>query len=85
MVLLSPRQWGVVAGTVLSPSPADVDHPSPAESKAQDAWEVCEISALMEIPFHIPDSAKGVLGDTQNPKDAWDILAKLSRRGYSQP
>jgi len=75
-VLLSLRQWDVVAGTVLSLRPADADHPTPEESKAQEAWEVREISAFMEISFRVADSAKSVLGDTQNPKVAWDILAK---------
>ena len=75
-VLLSLRQWDVVAGTVLSLRPADADHPTPEESKAQEAWEVREISAFMEISFRVANSAKSVLGDTQNPKVAWDILAK---------
>jgi len=32
--------------------------------------------ATMEISFRVADSTKSVLGDTQNPKVAWDILAK---------
>lgn len=75
-VLLSLRQWGVVSGSIVAPTPVDEKNMTPAEVKAQEAWEVREVSAFMEISFRISDSALNVLGDTQNPKVAWGILEK---------
>ena len=45
-VLQSLLQWGVVAGTVLPPSPVDADHLILDETKAKDALEV------REVPLH---------------------------------
>jgi hypothetical protein len=75
-VLMSLRQWDVVAGSVHAPIPVDMDSPTLAEAKATEAWNVRAISAFMEISFRVADSAKYVLGDTFNPKVAWDVLAK---------
>jgi hypothetical protein len=75
-ILMSLRQWDVVAGTVQPPTPADEDNPTPAEAKAKEAWDVRAISAFMEISFRVADSAKIVLADTSDPKVAWDLLAK---------
>src|SRR5882757_1032723 len=75
-VLISLRQWGVVSGSIVTPTPADNKNPTPDEVKAQEAWEVREMSAFMEISFRIADSALNVLGDTQNPKVAWGVLEK---------
>lgn len=74
IVLMSLRQWGVVSGSIVAPTPVDEKNMTPAEVKAQEAWEVREISAFMEISLRIADSALNVLGDTQNPKVAWGIL-----------
>ena len=75
-MLMSLRQWGIVSGSIVAPTPVDEKNMTPAEVKAQEAWEVREISAFMEISFRIADSALNVLGDTQNPKVAWCILQK---------
>jgi hypothetical protein len=75
-VLQSLRQWGMVTGTVQAPVPADVDAPTEDETRATEAFEVRHISAFMEISFRIADSAKTVLGNTEAPKVAWELLAK---------
>jgi hypothetical protein len=38
-VLMSLRQWEVVTGTETAPTPADVDNPTPDETKAKKAWD----------------------------------------------
>ena len=76
ILLISLRQWGVVAGTVVPSTPVDANHPTAEETKAKEAWEVREKRAFMEIYFRIANSAKNVLGDTQDPKVAWEILEK---------
>ena len=73
-MLRSLRQWGVVSGAIVAPTPVDEKNMTPAEVKAQEAWKIREISAFMEISFRIADTALNVLGDTQNPKVAWEIL-----------
>jgi hypothetical protein len=75
-VLMTLRQWDVVTGTEQAPTPADVDNPTAEETKAKKAWDVRAVSAFMEISFRVADSAKTVLGDTTNPKVAWEVLAK---------
>jgi hypothetical protein len=40
------------------------------------ALEACRISVFMEISFQIADSAKTVLGNTEDPKIAWELLEK---------
>jgi hypothetical protein len=75
-VLLSLRQWGVVAGTVVRPTPVDPAHPTPDEIKAKDAWDVRGASAFMEISFRLADFAMHILGGKRNPKVVGDLLEK---------
>jgi len=82
-VLLSLQQWGLITGTVEAPTPADSANPTASETRAIRAFEVRSISAFMEISFRIADSAKSVLGNTKDPKAAWELLEK--RFGASQP
>lgn len=82
-VLRSLRQWGVVEGTVVAPTPADAGNLTTEETKAKEAWDVREIHAFMEIAFRMTDSARAVLGDTLDPKVAWGLLEK--RFGPKQP
>ena len=63
-VLQSLLQWCVVAGTVVPADPVDANHSIPDEIKVEDAWEVQETSAPMEVSPFVADSAKHVLGDT---------------------
>ena len=63
-------------GKTTAPIPMDLNQLTAAEVKACEAWEVQEISAFMEISFCIADSAKTVLGVTQSPKAAWEILER---------
>ena len=76
LILLSLRQWNVVAGTIVPPTPVDAEHPTEEETKAKEAWEVREKMAFMEISSRVARSAKNVLGNTQNPKVAWEILER---------
>lgn len=76
LILLSHRQWGVVAGTIVLSTPVDAEHPTEEETKAKEAWEVREKMAFMEISSRMTHFAKNVLGNTQNPKVAWGILEK---------
>ena len=82
IILQSLRQWGMITGTVKAPVPADVNAPTAEETHAIDAFEVRRISAFMEISFRIVDSAKTVLGNTEDPKVAWELLEK--RYGVKQ-
>ena len=75
-VLLSLWQWSVVVGKTTAPIPMDPNQLTAAEVKAREAWEVWEISAFMEISFRIANSAKTILGVTQSPKAAWEILER---------
>jgi len=34
------------------------------------------MSAFMEISFRVADSAKNILGSTDNPKIEWELLEK---------
>ena len=67
-VLIALRQWGVVTGSVVAPTPADPEKLTPDKVKEQVAF--------MEISFRVSDYTVNVLGDTQTPKDAWRILEK---------
>ena len=82
-ILLSLRQWGLITGTVKAPTPVDNANPTASETSAIKAFEVRSVSAFMEISFRIADSAKLVLGDTRDPKAAWELLEK--RFGAKQP
>jgi len=66
----------MVTGTVKVLVPADEDAPTEDETLAIEAFEVRRISAFMEISFRIADSAKTVLGNTEDPKVAWELLEK---------
>jgi hypothetical protein len=46
-VLISLRQWGVVSGSIVAPTPTGGQNKNIEEVKAQEAWEVCEMSAFM--------------------------------------
>jgi len=48
-VLLSLRQWGLVTGTVKAPTPTNSDDPMVRGTSTIEAFEVCSISAFMEI------------------------------------
>ena len=56
--------------------PADGDNPTADEISAIEAFEVRRSSAFMEITFCVADSAKSVLGDTDDPKIVWELLEK---------
>ena len=56
--------------------PADVDNLTADEISAIEAFEVRRSSAFMEITFRVADSAKSVLGDTDDPKIVWELLEK---------
>ena len=51
-------------------------------TKAREAWDVCKISAWMDISFWAADLAKTVLCVTRFPKVAW---RNGSKRGYRKP
>ena len=70
-VLLSLRQWEVVAGTEGPPTPAHEGPLTAEETKELRAWQVREVSAFMEISFRVADS---VMGDTRSSKTAWTTL-----------
>jgi hypothetical protein len=97
-VLQSLQQWGMVTGTVQAPVASDVGAPTADETRTTEASEVRRISAFMEISFRMADSAETVLGNTEDPKVAWELLEKhygamcsskgrntFSWRNYSQP
>ena len=75
-VLLSLQQWSIIVGKITAPIPVDPNQLTATEVKAHKAWEIWEISAFMEISFHVADSAKTVLGVTWSPKAAWEILER---------
>jgi hypothetical protein len=75
-LLVPLRQWDVVTGTVVPPIPVDAEHPTAEESKAKEAWDVRERRAFMEIYSRVANTAKNVLGNTQNPRVAWGLLEK---------
>jgi hypothetical protein len=85
-VLQSHHQWGVRAGTVIIPSPVVADHLTTDETKAENAWEVRDVSDFMRISFRMEDSTKHVLGDIQSPKWPGDRSGLvLNKKGNSQP
>jgi len=67
-ILLSLCQWGLISGTVTTPTPADSNSPTDEETSTIEAFEVRSISAFMEISFRIADSTKSVLGNIEVPK-----------------
>ena len=75
-VLISLRQWGVVIGTTVRPTPADARKMTEDEVKEQEAWESRTAAAFMEISLRVADSVLAVLGDTQDPTVAWCALEK---------
>jgi hypothetical protein len=76
IVLMSLHQWGVVAGTVHAPTPADVNNLTPAKTKTVDTWDVCATLDVVQISLWVAHSAKNILGDIPDPKVAWDTFAK---------
>jgi hypothetical protein len=75
-VLEALQQWEVVTGAEKAPVPADASKPTEEETAAIKAFGVRKVSTFMEISFRIADSAKIVLGDTKDPKLAWELLEK---------
>lgn len=70
------------------PSPMDTGHPTPDETKAEDAWEVREASAFIEVSFPVADSAKHVLATHKVPRLPESRSRSglvLSKKGYSRP
>ena len=77
IVLLSPRQWGLITGTVKARPLQTVPNRRLErlyETNAIEAFEARSISAFVDIFIHIPDSAKSILGSIEDPKAAWELL-----------
>ena len=53
-------------------------------TKAREAWDVCKISAWMEISLWAADSAKTVLCVTRFLKVAWGIHEKRWQEGLQE-
>jgi hypothetical protein len=87
LTVLQPlRQRGMVTGYNPGPVPADVDiyAPTADETRATEAFEVRRISAFMEISFRMADSAKTVLGNTEDPRSVgscWRSIMVQSSKG----
>ena len=75
-MLITLSQWEVVTGAIVAPTPVASNKMTTEEIKENKAWIVHKTSAFMEISFHIADSALGVLDDIDNPKLAWETLAR---------
>src|SRR5882757_8923112 len=75
-MLMSLRQWGLIAGSVTRPVPADATNITPQEVTDIDAFDLRAISAYQEIKYRVGDTAKSVLGKSRDPKTVWDILER---------
>ena len=75
-MLTTLSQWEVVTGAIVAPTPVASNKLTTEEVKENKAWIVCKTSAFMEISFHIADSALSVLDNIDNPKLAWETLAR---------
>ena len=75
-VLISLRQWSVVIGTTVRPTPIDARKLTKDEVKAQEAWESRTAAAFMGVSLRVADSVLAILGDTQDPTVAWCALEK---------
>ena len=86
-MLISLRQWSVVIGTTVGPTPADAQKMTEDEVKAQEAWESQTAAAFMEISLRVADSVLAILGNTQDPTVAWCALEtwfSAKQEGLSQ-
>ena len=75
-MLITLSQWEVVTGAIVAPTPVASNKMTTEEVKENKAWIVCKTSAFMEISFCIADSALSILDDIDNPKLAWETLAR---------
>ena len=75
-VLESLRQWGIVDGTIIAPTPADPAAPMADETAELLAFKVRSVSVFMEISFRVADHIDTTLGKSKDLKEAWDCLEK---------
>ena len=75
-MLITLHQQEVVTGAIIAPTPVASNKLTTEEVKEKQAWIVCKTSTFMEISFCIVDSALSILDDINNPKLAWETLAR---------
>ena len=60
----------------MAPTAVDKDHPTAAEIKAAEDWDVRSTAAYAEIIFRISDDIRATMDDEMGPKQLWDALEK---------
>jgi hypothetical protein len=73
MQLHALGQWMVVNGTICTPVPATIGHPTPDETCQMEAW-LQAAQAYAEIALQVKDGYGGVILNITNPHEAWTAL-----------